>query len=270
MAASIRVLDFLGMGKSTLALSSLLRTALKGHGVMFFALEMGKQELSEMALASLAYRTGTRVEYRDISMANVGRDGFVQHFEAVSEVAPTFNSMPFFIDDRQGLTVAEVRSQAAQYAQRLASEGKRMDVVCIDHMGLLRASQSFGGNKVAQTEEVSNDLKRLAKELDCAVVALAQLNRSVEGRDDKRPGMADLRWSGAIEQDADVIMFPYRPEYYLRRQEEDGDKEMERQRKLTAARNKLELIIEKHRGGPTGAVELFCDVGCAVVKDLVV
>lgn len=102
------------------------------------------------------------------------------------------------------------------------------------------------------------------------MVALAQLNRSVEGRDDKRPGMADLRWSGAIEQDADVIMFPYRPEYYLRRQEEDGDKEMERQRKLTAARNKLELIIEKHRGGPTGAVELFCDVGCAVVKDLVV
>ncbi len=257
-----------GMGKTTMALSSLLRTALKGHGVMLFSLEMGKEELSEMALCDLAYDHNRRVEYRDISILAVARSGFREKFEHVLAVSSLFNSLPFYIDDRQGLTVAAVRSRAQQYAQRLEADGRRLEVIAIDHLGLLRASQSFGGNKVAQTEDVSNDLKRLAKDMNCAVVALAQLSRAVEGREDKRPTLADLRWSGAIEQDADVVMMPYRPEYYLQRKEDDPDKEMKREEKLARVKNRLELLIEKHRGGPTGMVELYCDMGCAVVRNL--
>jgi replicative DNA helicase len=164
--------------------------------------------------------------------------------------------------------MAEIRSKAQQYAQRFEAWGKRLEVICVDHLGLVKASSAYRGNKVAETEEVSGDLKRLAKEMDCAVIALAQLSRQVEGREDKRPTLSDLRWSGAIEQDADVIMFPYRPEYYLRRTEEDADKEMKRQEKLAKVQNRLELLIEKHRGGSTGQVDLFCDMGCAVVSDL--
>lgn len=257
-----------GMGKSTFALSALLHAAHKGHGVMMFSLEMGKEELSEMALANLAYNRHRRIEYRDISPYAVARDGFEAKFTAVMDVAPIFNSLPLYIDDKQGLSMAEIRSKAQQFGQRLEADGKHLDVICVDHLGLVKASNNYRGNKVMETEEVSADLKRLAKELDCAVLALAQLSRQVEGRDDKRPNLSDLRWSGAIEQDADVILFPYRPEYYLRRPETDQTDELERQDKLAKVKSRLELLVEKHRGGPTGQADLFCDVGCAVVSDL--
>lgn len=256
-----------GMGKSTLALSSLLRTAIAGHGVMLFSLEMSRRELTEMALCDLAWSSSRRIEYRDIGIHAVADDGFADKFEAICEVRPMFNSLPLAISDRGGLTVAAIRSEAMEYAGRLAGDGKRLDVICIDHLGLIRSSTTYRGNKVAETEEVSADLKVLAKDMDCAVVALCQLSRQVEGREDKRPTMGDLRWSGAIEQDADVIMFPYRPEYYLKRKLDDAEDENERLEKLERHRNQLELLIEKHRGGPTGVVELFCDVGCAVVRD---
>lgn len=257
-----------GMGKSSVALSLLLRTARKGHGVMFFALEMGREELTEMALASIAWNRDSRIEYRDISAAAVHKPGFGEKLERIYQVAPKFNELPFYIGDRGGLTVAEVRSQALQYAQRLAAEGKKLEVVCIDHMGLMKASERYAGNKVSETEEISNGLKTLAKELDCAVIALAQISRGVEGRDDKRPGLSDLRWSGAIEQDADIVMFVYREAYYLERiKHEKADDEIQREARLGEISSRIELIIAKHRGGPCGNVELFCDMGCAVVLD---
>lgn len=257
-----------GMGKSTFTLSAMLKTARKGHGVMFFALEMGRQELSEMALCDLAWSPHKRVEYKDVTEDAVMRDGFAAKFDAIHQVAPLFNSLPFFIADRGGLTIAEIRSQAQQYAQRLAAEGRRLDVVCVDHLGLVKASAAYRGNKVAETEEISGALKELAKELDCAVVALAQLSRQVEGRDDKRPNLADLRWSGGIEQDADVVMFVYREAYYLKKREDEPDKEIKRQERLSKCENKIEVLIEKQRGGPTMGLEFFCDIGCAVVRDM--
>lgn len=258
-----------GMGKSTFALASLLRTAQAGHGVMMFALEMGRQELSEMALCDLAWAAGERIEYRDISVSAVMKDGFKEKFEAVLQVAPMLNSMPFFIGDRGGLTVAEVRAQAMAYAERLKADEKRLEVICIDHLGLLKPTGNYRGNKVAETEEVSADLKILAKDMDCAVVALCQLSRQVEQRDDKRPNLSDLRWSGGIEQDADCVMFVYREEYYLKKKEVIVDKEEKRQERLAACRNKLEVLIEKQRGGPTTALEFFCNIGSAVVRDAV-
>lgn len=257
-----------GMGKSSVTLSLLLRTAQKGHGVMFFALEMGREELTEMALASMAWSHDNRVEYRDISSAAVHREGFEEKFRRVLDVAPRLNDMPFLIGDRGGLTVAEVRSQALTYAQRLAAEGRKLEVVVIDHMGLMRASERYAGNKVSETEEISNGFKMLAKELDCAVIALAQINRGVEGRDDKRPGLSDLRWSGSVEQDADVVIFVYREAYYLERlKHDDPDDEARRSVKLGELRSRIEIIIAKHRGGPCGNIEMFCDMGCAVVRD---
>lgn len=257
-----------GMGKSTFALSNMIRTAQAGHGVMLFAQEMGKQELIEMAMCDLAWSPGRRIEYRDISQDAVLQDGFEDRFRAVYQVAPAFNSLPIMISDRGGLNINEIRSQALQFSQRLAAVGKRLDVVCVDHLGLMRAVSDYRGNKVAETEEISGALKQLAKELDCAVVALAQLSRQVESREDKRPNLSDLRWSGGIEQDADVVMFVYREAYYLSKPETDGDKETLRMDRLKHVQNKIEVLIEKNRGGPTRSLEFFCDMGCAVIRDL--
>jgi replicative DNA helicase len=258
-----------GMGKSTLALSLLLRTARKGHGVMIFALEMGRDELTEMALCNMAYDPRRRIEYRDINASAVMREGFREKFEQVLEAAPRLQQLPLMISDRGGLTLAEIRSQAMQYAQRLAAEGKRLEVIAVDHLGLMKASSRYAGNKVSETEEISSGLKMLAKELDCAVVALAQLSRGVESRDDKRPGLSDLRWSGAIEQDADVVMFVYREAYYLERvKHDDIEEDDRREAKLGELRSKIEAIVAKNRGGPCNVVQMFCDMGCGVVRDL--
>jgi replicative DNA helicase len=257
-----------GSGKTTTGLSLLLRTAGKGHGVLFFELEMQAAELTEMAVCDLAWSRTRRIEYRDLNskrtLAVVNTD---DKMEALVHAGQKLNSLPFVICDRTALTIADIRSLAMQHAQRLEGQGKRLDVICIDHLNLVRASARYSGNKVAETEEVSNALKALAKELNCAVVALCQLSRGVEGRDDKRPSLADLRWTGAIEQDADVVMFVYREAYYLAKKVDDPDEEKFRQSRLEAVENKLEIIIAKHRGGPTTTLEMFTDIGCGVVRD---
>lgn len=258
-----------GMGKTTAGLSWLLRTASKGHGVMFFSLEMGRSELTEIALCDIAYDRRARIEYRDISSTAVMKPGFEEKFNAIAAASRKLATLPFVISDKAGQTIAEIRSQAQQYAQRLAAEGKRLDVVCIDHLNLIRASDRYSGSKTAETEEVSMALKQLAKELQCAVLCLCQLNRGVEGREEKRPNLSDLRWSGAIEQDADVVMFVYREAYYLERaKHDDMAEENERLSRLGQVKNKLELMFGKHRGGPCPVLEFYCDVGCGVVRDL--
>lgn len=257
-----------GMGKTTTGLSWLLRTAAKGHGVLFFSLEMERSELTEIALCDLAYDRRNRIEYRDISATAVTKLGFEDKFTTISAAAHRFSAMPFMISDKGGQTIAQIRSQAQQYAQRLATEGRRLEVICIDHLNLIRASDRYSGSKTAETEEVSAALKQLAKELQCAVICLCQLNRAVEGREEKRPNLSDLRWSGAIEQDADVVMFVYREAYYLERaKHDDMVKENDRLSRLGAVRNKLEVTFGKHRGGPCPVLTFFCDMGCGAVRD---
>lgn len=254
-----------GAGKTTTALSWLLRTAEKGHGVMMFELEMTAHELTEVALCDIAWSRDSRIEYRDVSnMTNISPG----QVDKLARANHRLQGLPFVISDTPGLTIADIRSQALQYGQRLEAVGKRLDVVCIDHLNLVKASGRYQGNKVAETEEVSNALKALAKELKCAVVVLCQLNRGVEGREDKRPGLADLRWSGAVEQDADVVMFVYREAYYLSKPVDDPTADIERQDRLREVENRLEVIVAKHRGGPTPALEFFCDMGCGAVRDM--
>lgn len=257
-----------GMGKTTFTLSTMLRTAQARHGVLFFSMEMAEGELAEIALCDLAWGKHRRIEYRDISADAVRKEGFEGNFEEILQVRPLFNSLPFLINDKPGLTMAQIRSQALDYQQRLAAEGKRLDVIVVDHMGKIRPSSNYRGNKVAETGEISGQLKELAKELDCAVVALCQLSRASETRDDKRPTLSDLRWAGEIEQDADCVLMAYREEYYLRKAETAADKELDRQDRLSKCKNVMQLYVEKNRQGPTGEVRLFCDVACGVVRNI--
>jgi replicative DNA helicase len=253
------------MGKTTVGLSWLLRTAMKGHGVAFFSLEMEAEELTTRALTDLAWTRDMRIEYDHIDRGELE----AWQVERICQAQQKLEQWPLFIDHRVGLTLAQVRARTQQLAQQLQSEGKRLDVVAIDHMGLLRASDRYSGNKVAETEEVSAGLKAIAKEMDVAVVALVQLNRALEGRDNKRPGMTDLRWSGAIEQDADCVMFCYREAYYLEREKHNSaEDEMARESRLDQVRNVLEIAVAKQRGGKTPVLEFFTDIGCGVVRDL--
>lgn len=252
-----------GMGKSSFALSVLRQTAAKGHGVAFFSLEMTAAELAEMALCDAAWTSYHRIEYRNIQPTKILQDRNSEHFQTLVEARHKIQKIPLLISDKSGQTISDIRTAAKQYAQRLHAEGKRLDVVCIDHLNLIKPTGAYAGNKVAETEEISGALKVMAKELGVAVVCLVQLSRGVEGRESKIPTLSDLRWSGAIEQDADVVMFVYREAYYAARIE-DID---ERMLKLRDVGNKLELIVAKHRGGPTDNLQMFCDIGCGVIRD---
>jgi replicative DNA helicase len=151
----------------------------------------------------------------------------------------------------------------------LERKGLTLSTVIVDHIGHVRASDRYRGNRVAEVTEISAGLKALAKELDVGVLALCQLNRQLENRDDKRPQLSDLRDSGALEQDADAVLFVFREAYYLERLTcEDPDENGKRVARLYEVQNRLEVILAKQRNGPIGTVELFCDVAANAARDL--
>jgi replicative DNA helicase len=186
----------------------------------------------------------------------------------VVDAVRDLRDLPLVIDPQPSLTVAQISARARKHARALERQGKTLDVVYVDHIHIIRPNDRYRGNRTAEITEISAALKALAKELDVAVVGLAQLNRSVEGRDDKRPTMADLRDSGSLEQDADLIVFLYREEYYLQRRCSDSSSEDKRIARLAEVRNKLELNIAKQRNGPTGSFEIFFDAASNAARDL--
>ena len=169
-----------------------------------------------------------------------------QDWEHLTVAIEKTRDTQLFIDETPGLSALELRSRA----RRLHRTCGGLGMIMVDYIQLM-SSPNNTENRQAQISEISRGLKSLARELDCPVVALSQLSRAVENRPDKRPMMSDIRESGAIEQDADIIMFVYREEYYLQK-----DGESVNQQKLDEARGKADIIIGKHRNGPTGVVKL--------------
>lgn len=244
-----------GMGKSAFMCSSLRRTSESGVGVAIFSLEMTREEIAARMLSDAMdsvsaphFGTFLKGEMRE------------EHDRAAWDAAQAMGG-PMFIDDSARLTFAQIAAKARKLKMEMAAAGVTLGVVCIDHMGLVTPSDRYAGNKVAEAGEVSGRARALAKELDCCVVLLCQLSREVEKRDDKRPVMSDLRWSGEIEQDAHVIGFLYREEYYLNQQ---ADPDIEAQRD---ARWKMEFLIRKNRNGATDDVRLWCSIAHSSIRD---
>ena len=254
------------MGKTSIANAAMLRTAKAGHGVMCFSLEMATDALAARCLSDLSWSPERRIPYADALAGRLpSRD-----LHLWAQTAVSYKKLPLTIDDQRGLTIAEIGARVRAEAQRMERNGVKLGLVVVDHLGLVKPSGRYAGNKVQEVGEISDGLCSLAKEQDVAVLALHQLNRGTEGRENKRPTLADLRNSGDLEQDADVVCFAYRESYYLERMKYDAgsQNELQREAALEGCRNTLELLIAKNRNGPTTTVTLYCDMACNVVRDL--
>ena len=255
-----------GMGKTALAGSSALQTSKGGNSVLIFSQEMTAQALADRALADALFNSRNshagKIQYFDIQRGNLSN----HDAERVIDAARAFEGLPLKIDEQSSLTISQIAARARKHKQRLEQNGKTLDLLIVDHLHITKASDRYSGNRVSEVTEISGGLKALAKELHVPVMALAQLSRKVEEREDKRPMMADLRDSGSIEQDADTIIFLFREEYYLRNAVADQYENEKRIARLVDVENQLEAIVAKQRNGPVGTVTLFCDIACNAVR----
>jgi replicative DNA helicase len=255
-----------GMGKTSLATNIAFNAAQRyrrdiedgidpaktlGAPVAFFSLEMSADQLATRILAENSGVVGSKIRSGSLS-----RDEFNQFARAAAEL----ETLPLYIDDTPGLTIAALRTRARRMKRRHG-----IGLIIVDYLQLLTGGgKNSGDNRVQEISEISRGLKTLAKELNVPVMALSQLSRAVEQREDKKPQLSDLRESGSIEQDADIVMFVYREEYYVAAKEPKGDSadpkadEAYRQWQLEMqeAFQKAELIIAKQRHGATGKVRL--------------
>ncbi|MEI6732990.1 MAG: replicative DNA helicase [Comamonadaceae bacterium] len=218
------------MGKTALAINIAEHVALnEGLPVAVFSMEMGAAQLAVRIVGSIG-----RIDQSHLRTGKLTDEEWPRLTEAIEKL----RTISLHIDETAGLTSSELRANA----RRLSRKCGKLGLIVVDYLQLMSGSSSDGENRATELGEISRGLKMLAKELQCPVMALSQLNRSVESRPDKRPMMSDLRESGAIEQDADIIMFIYRDEYYTK----DACKEP----------GVAEVIIAKQRNGPTGMVKL--------------
>ena len=263
-----------GMGKTSLATNMAFSAATRflqdqadgldmdrsaGAAIAFFSLEMSADQLATRVLAEQAGVTGEQIRSGKIDR---------QEFTRLARAAAELNSLPLYIDDTPALTIAALRTRARRLKRQ-----KNVGMIVVDYLQLLQGSgRSSSENRVQEISEISRGLKQLAKELHVPVLALSQLSRAVEQREDKRPQLSDLRESGSIEQDADIVLFVYREDYYLK----GGEVEMptpeeatanldkvskyeEWKQKYDAAAGKAEVIIAKQRHGSTGIVRVRFD-----------
>jgi replicative DNA helicase len=236
------------MGKSSLSVNISLGAARAGHGVALFSAEMPEGDLGTFMLGSL---TGLPID----QVNNARLDD--NDFHRLTEAQRDLGKLPIWINDRPKPSVSDMRAQA-----RVLSRKRKLGVIVVDHIGIIRADRRYD-NRVAEITEITGSLKQLAKETNTAVIALSQLSREVEKREDKRPMLSDLRDSGSIEQDADTVMFLYRDEYYLEREQPKATAKAEAKyahaEALERSHNRCEVIFAKHRFGPIGKVELYYD-----------
>jgi replicative DNA helicase len=261
-----------GMGKTALATNIAYNIAKAWRGevrpdghvesvnggiVGFFSLEMSAEQLATRIIAEQTGIPSYRIRRGEIEPND---------FDRIAEAAREMETVPLYIDETGGLSIA----QLAARARRLKRQ-RGLDLIVVDYIQLLQGSgRKAAEGRVQEVTEITTNLKALAKELDVPIVALSQLSRQVESRDDKRPQLSDLRESGSIEQDADVVMFVFREEYYLKNKEPrlGTEEHFKWQAEMEAVHGKAEVIIGKQRHGPTGTVQMQFEADVTRFADL--
>ena len=220
------------MGKTTFAQNLAYNAAtINGKGVLFFSMEMANNEIVDRMVADVSGVDSWKIRTGNLSDEDFGRIG-----DALGDM----DSVPLYLDDTSSMNIIELRNKA-----RRAAHDHDIGMIIVDYLQLIQGSDRYAGNRVLEVTEISRGLKQLARELEIPVVALAQLSRGVTGRDDPRPVLSDLRESGSIEQDADIVMVLHRPDYYNMNKPDYEETHI------------TELIIAKHRHGPVGVIELY-------------
>src|ERR1700716_58303 len=261
-----------GMGKTALAtniaynVARAHRAEVQADGTMksvnggivgFFSCEMSAEQLATRILA----------EQTSISSSSIRRGGITEaDFEKIRDYSIELQSLPLYVDETGGLSISQLTARARRLKRQ-----KGLDLIVVDYIQLLQGSGKRGNdNRVQEVTEITTSLKALAKELNVPIIALSQLSRQVESRDDKRPQLSDLRESGSIEQDADVVMFVFREEYYLKNKEPriGTEEHFKWQAEMEAVHAKAEVIIGKQRHGPTGTVPLHFEANVTRFSDL--
>lgn len=245
-----------GMGKSAFMCSSLRRTAESGVGVMAFSIEMPRREFAARCLSDALNHVDAPT-FGAIARGQYSMDDG----RALDDANAAFERLPFMVDDSGSLTVGEIAARARKAKREFEARGVRLGVLAVDHFNLISPSGNYKGKKVEESTETSNSLRALAKELECCVLLLCQLNREVEHRENKRPALADLRWTGDLEQDAQAVIFLYRAAYYMQ-QDPTADPMV-----LHSVRHQLEAIIAKNRNGEVCNVSLWCDIAHSRIRD---
>ena len=221
------------MGKTAFALNIATNVAINtDKTVALFNLEMGAEQLASRMLSSLG-----QIEGKKLATGKLLNEDWKRLNEAVSQLSDA----KMYLDDTPGITIGEIRSKC----RRLASSEEGLGIVIIDYLQLISSSTNYGANRQQEVSDISRSLKTMALELNVPVIALAQLSRAVDARENKRPLMSDLRESGSIEQDADIVAFLYRDDYYNKESAIDANTSIS------------EFIIAKHRNGPTATIELL-------------
>ncbi len=248
-----------GMGKTALATNIAFNIAKAWRGevgangqmqtvdggiVGFFSLEMSAEQLATRIIAEQSQVPSYKIRRGDITE---------EDFHRVSQAMMDMQRIPFYIDQTGGISIAQLVARARRLKRQ-----RGLDLLVVDYLQLLSGSKSKGENRVQELTEITTGLKALAKELNVPILGLSQLSRQVESRDDKRPQLSDLRESGSIEQDADVVIFVYREEYYLKNKEPrpGSEEHVAWMTEMERAHGRAEIILGKQRHGPTGMVEL--------------
>lgn len=247
------------MGKSIVGIALALNIARQNRGVVFWSLEMGLREVQARAIADVAhdFYGNVRVRYADILQGKVPPNLTPHARDAAKRLA----SLPFQVSDASGLTIEDIRARSRRQIRAWERAGIKPGLVVIDHLGLVAPIERTG-NKAADTADTVNELKGVAKQLGCPVLALAQVNRGPEQRNDKHPTMADLNWSGSIEQIADFVCLLYRQSYYDERSSEADIKA-----RADLNKHDIELLIQKNRSGPTCTLKAWVDVASNALRD---
>ena len=248
-----------GMGKTSLATNIAYNVAssyrsetqadgtektIEGGIVGFFSLEMSAEQLSTRIVSEQ-----TEIPSTDIRRGEIKQE----QYDKIVEFSRQCENLPLFVEETGGISIGALVSRARRLKRQ-----KGLDLIVVDYIQLLSSAGKYQGNRVQEVAEITTGLKALAKELNIPIIAISQLSRQVESRDNKRPQLSDLRESGAIEQDADVVLFIYREEYYVEndKPDENSEKYAEWEQRLERVKNIAEVIIAKQRHGPTGTINM--------------
>jgi replicative DNA helicase len=250
------------MGKTAVVLEIGRNVAKEGKGVLYFSLEMGGEQLAYRVISSTMFDTtppgSSPLYYSSIARGRMND----REAERMEQTRRQLKGMPLEIDPESGLSMAQIAARVRRMKEEFAAKGVDLALVIIDHLGLVRASSRYSGNRTNEMGEISAACKALAKDTDTHVMSLSQLNRAAEGRSDKRPILSDLRESGNLEQDADLVIGAFREAYYLQ-----SSAEAEDIARMLTVKNVLELVVLKQRQGPVGSVALFAEMGANAIRD---